>query len=196
MMEVQNINTEINEIIKEINLCNEKYNNMVVTFLTKASLLVNLSNDLYQIEPTIVLNKISLKDYVLNSPVCKLLEEKNIKNYSLDELKQYINDFEKQSNKDMNPYKLALELYENLEKIANLEEDTINYEIDKLSPILNNLNSIKQLNKNEYPKLYDNLIQKIKNDLYLDNNNQNYILQILNDIFNFYLYGNKKIIGS
>ena len=54
------------ETSMEVQKYNEKYNNILYDFLMKASELVELSKDLYQIEETIILNQISLKDYVLN----------------------------------------------------------------------------------------------------------------------------------
>ena len=53
------------------------------------------------------------------------------------------------------------------------------------------------IDKNKYQDLYNRLLEQIKVK-YLDNNLiddkiNNYVVQILNDIFNYYLYGNKEI---
>ena len=60
------------------------------SFVTKAYELVDLSEDLYQLEHTIKLNQISLKDYILNSEICKFLKNNNINNYSIEDLKGFI----------------------------------------------------------------------------------------------------------
>ena len=51
--------------------------------------------------------------------------------------------------------------------------------------------------KNKYQDLYNRLLEQIKVK-YLDNNLiddkiNDYVIQMLNDIFNYYLYGNKEI---
>lgn len=60
------------------------------SFVTKAYELVDLSEDLYQLEHTIKLNQISLKDYILNSEICNFLKNNNINNYSIEDLKGFI----------------------------------------------------------------------------------------------------------
>ena len=58
--------------------------------LQKANELVELSDDDYQIEKTLKLNKISLKGFVLDSDLCNQLNENNMNDYSIDELKNIL----------------------------------------------------------------------------------------------------------
>ena len=66
MDNIKNIKDEILEIFTEKQNYDEKYNSLMFSFVTKAYELVDLSQDLYQLENTIKLNQISLKDYILN----------------------------------------------------------------------------------------------------------------------------------
>lgn len=197
MNNIENIKGVILEIFTEKQNYDEKYSNLMFSFVMKAYELVDLSENLYQLEQTIELNKISLKDYILNSEICTFLKNNNISNYSIDDLKKFMQKYEKQNISDITSYKLALELYENLDEIKDIENSKIDYEINKMSNILKDISIIKDIDKDKYHDLYTSLLQQIKVN-YLDNNliddkTNNYVTQILNDIFNYYLYGNKEI---
>ena len=197
MNNIENIGVELLEIYTEKQKYDEKYNHLMFTFVTKAYELVDLSEDLYQVEHTIKLNQISLKDYILNSEVCIVLKENNINNYSIDDLKQYMLEYENKKIGDITSYKLALELYEKLEEIKDIEKSKIDYEINRMSNILDGITSIESIDKDKYQDLYQDLLQQVKTK-YLDHNFiddkiNHYLVQILNDIFNYYLYGNKEV---
>ena len=197
MNNIENIGIEILEIFTEKQNYDDKFNNLMFNFATRAYELVDLSQDLYQVEHTIKLNKISLKDYILNSEVCNFLKDNNVSNYSIQDLKEFMDKYEKQNISDVTSYRLALDLYEKLEELENLESQKIDYEITRLSNILEEVSEIKNTNKEQYQKLYNDILLQVKGK-YLDNNliddkMNNYIVQILNDIFNFYLYGNKEV---
>ena len=192
---VENVATSILEIFTETQNYDKKYNDLMYSFITGAYELVELSNDLYQLESTIRLNKISLKDYILNSEVCKFLKMNNINNYSIDDLEKYMAKYE--SQEDIKSYHLALEVYEKLEQIEYIENTKIDYEINEMSSIFENINSIKKIDKSKYQDLYNDLLHQIKikylNNNLIDDKINNYVVRILNDIFNYYLYGNKEI---
>ena len=197
MYNIENIKGEILEIFAEKQNYDEKYNSLMFDFITKAYELVELSEDLYQVEHTIKLNQISLKDYILNSKICNYLKDNNFNNYSIEDLKEYMQKYENQNPSDMISYKLALELYEKLEEIKDIEKSKIDYEISRMGNLLDNVSKIESVTKDKYQALYNDLLQQVKVK-YLDNNliddkTNNYVMQILNDIFNYYLYGNKEI---
>lgn len=198
MYNIENIKDEILEIFAEKQNYDEKYNSLMFDFITKAYELVELSEDLYQVEHTIKLNQISLKDYILNSKICNYLKDNNFNNYSIEDLKEYMQKYENQNPSDIASYKLALELYEKLEEIKDIEKSKIDYEISRMGNLLDNVSNIESVTKDKYQDLYNDLLQQVKVK-YLDNNliddkTHNYIMQILNDIFNYYLYGNKEIL--
>ena len=188
-----NYSVRILEAYMDIDKIHDDINNKIFEYITKATELVELSEDMYQIERTIKLNKISLKGYILDSPCCKALEENNISNYSIEELKQYLLKYEQTSNHDFSSYYLAINLYELLEKIEKLTDDKIELEINKSSEFVPLINNIKNINNNDYEELYNQIINQL-NDNYL---NQNLIddksfsicKQIINDIFNYYISG-------
>ncbi len=197
MNNIENIGIEILEIFTEKQKYDEKYNNLMFYFVTKAYELVDLSEDLYQLEHTIKSNQISLKDYILNSEICDLLKNNNINNYSTEYLKEFMQKYANKNISDITSYKLALELYEKLDEIKNIERSKIDYEIKRMSNILEDINKIESIDKDKYQDLYNYLLEQIKVK-YLDNNLiddkiNNYVIQMLNDIFNYYLYGNKEI---
>lgn len=188
-----NYSVKILEAYMDIDKIHDSINNKMFQFITKANELVELSENMYQIEKTIKLNKISLKGYILDSPCCSFLKENNISDYTINELKNYLVRYEKSSNEDCTSYYLALSLYELLEEIEKAVDNRISLEIDKISELTNTIRKIKNIDSNEYEYLYN----EIKNELNSKYLNQNLIddksygicIQILNDIFNFYISG-------
>lgn len=188
-----NYSVKILEAYMDIDKLRDSINNKLFEFINKANELVEQSEDMYQIEKTIKLNKISLKGYILDSPCCSLLKENNISDYAINELKNYLVRYEKSSNENCTSYYLALSLYELLEEIEKMVDNKINLEIDKISELTNTINNVKNIDSGGYEDLYN----KIKNELSNKYLNQNLIddksygicIQILNDIFNFYIGG-------
>ena len=187
-----NLNVKILESYVEIDTIHDDINKKMFDFITKANELVELSEDDYQIEMTLRLNKISLKGYVLDSELCTQLHENNYTDYSINELKQYLTQYEKTYNTDCLKYLLALSLYEQVEQIEKLVDSKIDLEIKELSKIISSINTISNMDKSEYEKLYMNskkqLEEYYKNQK-LDDKSYNICVQILNDIFNFYISG-------
>lgn len=187
-----NLNVKILESYVEIDKIHDDINNKIFNFITKANELVELSEDDYQIEKTLMLNKISLKGYVLDSELCTSLNENDITDYSIEELKQYLEQYEKTYNTDYSRYLLAISLYELIEDIEKLVDTKIDLEINELSGIIQNISNIKNVDKSNYEKIYMNSKNQLI-DYYeakkLDDKSYNICIQILNDIFNFYISG-------
>ena len=187
-----NLNVKILESYVEIDKIHDDINNKIFNFITKANELVELSDDDYQIEKTLKLNKISLKGYVLDSDLCNQLNENNMNDYSIDELKNYFNQYESSSNTDYSNYLLALSLYELIEDIEEQVDSKIELEINELSNIIQDISNIKNLDKNDYDKAYYNYKSQLDNcfkEDKLDEKSYEICIQILNDIFNFYISG-------
>lgn len=187
-----NLNVKILESYVEINKINDDINKTMFNFIIKANELVELSEDVYQIEKTLLLNKISLKGYILDSELCIQLNENNITDYSIDELRQYLEQYEKAYNTDCLKYLLALSLYEQVEQIEKLVDSKIELEKKELNSIISDINTISNIDKSRYEKLY--IITKNQLDDYyknekLDDKSYSICIQILNDIFNFYISG-------
>lgn len=186
------LNVKILESYVEIDKIHDDINNKIFNFITKANELVEMSEDDYQIEKTLLLNKISLKGYVLDSECCIELANNKINNYSIDELKNYLIQYEKSFNIDNSKYLQALLLYEQIEQIENMVDTKINLEIEDLSKLINNVNDIKNINTEEYEKLYYNLKNQLDNYFSYkkkDEKSYNICIQVLNDVFNFFISG-------
>ena len=195
-----NISNNILEIYNDKQKYDEQINSLMLDFMTKANELVEKSNDMYQIEHSIRLNEISLKDYILRSDFCVLLKQNNVVDYTIEELEQYMNNYEYQNSEfDMYKYKLALSLYKELEKIKQIIDKKIDMEVSRIENIINSINEIKNINnKGEYQNLFYKVNIEIKQK-YIDTNiiddtASNYINQIINDIFNYYIDGYKNIL--
>lgn len=178
-------------ITNESKKYDEKYNCLLSTILSNADTLVDISNGVYQIEHTIRANKISLKDYVLNSDICTILKDNNIHNYSINELRNYIARYN--SNSTIS-YSLALDLYEQFEKLESIEKDKVEYEVSKLKKIID-FGSINKLSINELNDLYQRTLSSIAN-YSLEDNILIDIKKIINDVFGYYKSGSRIIYNS
>ena len=188
-----NLSVKILEAYMDIDKIHDDINNKIFNFITKANELVELSGDMYQIERTIKLNKISLKGYILDSSCCKVLEENNVSNYSIEELKQYLMKYEQTSNDDSSVYYLAISLYELLETIEKLVDNKIELEMNKLSELVPSIREIENITVNNYENLYNQIKNQLSNDYLnknlIDDKSFNICVQIMNDIFNYYISG-------
>lgn len=187
-----NLNVKILESYVEIDKIHDDINNKIFNFITKANELVELSEDDYQIEKTLMLNKISLKGYVLDSDLCNKLSENNINDYSINELKNYIIQYERSFDTDYSQYLLALSLYELIEDIEKQVDSKIELEISELSNIMQSISDIKNTEKTNYENLYYNFKSQLDDcfkENKLDEKSYGICIQILNDIFNFYISG-------
>ena len=184
-----------NDILNIYNKKNEydnQYDKLVFEFMSKAEVVVTITNGIYQIENSIRGNKISLKDYILNSDLCNTLESRGIKNYSKDELKRYMEMYEKQYPTQVYPYKISFELYELLEKIENLENEKIEYEVNSMKKYLKGFNNINNTSKNNLKELYGSIISELKSKNF-DKQANDYFTIIINDIFAFYFSGQELV---
>ena len=174
-------------LLAKLDKINNDFNSMLSKFVIDASNLVELSEDDYQIEKTFKLNKISLKGFVLESPCCVLLKDKGFNDYSIDELKSYLVQYENQFNEDCYKYQLALKLYELIEELEKIYNSKIQCELDILEQIVPNIKDIQNTDKSKYEECYFEYKNTISNNV-LDNTSNMYI-QFLNDVINYYLNG-------
>lgn len=190
---MDNINNKILESYNNIKKIQSVINDNLVTFLTKAAELVGMSEDMYQIEKSIKFNKISLKSYILDSECCTALKNNNITDYTIDELKSYLEDYENVENKDCSSYYLAISLYELLENIEKDVENKINLEIQLLLQFDGALGNIEGINVEEREALYNKVKVTLTNNYWrkgvITEENFGILIEMLNDIFNYYVNG-------
>ena len=128
----------------------------------------------------------------MDSSCCINLNMNNIINYSIQELKAYLMQYENKYNEDYSKYYLAVSLYELIEEIENLIDSKISLEIENLSRIIPNIKSIKEIDKAKYEEVYfnsKNYINEYFKNLKLDEKTYDICIQSLNNIFNFYISG-------
>ena len=190
---MDNINNKILESYNNIKKIQSVINDNLVTFLTKATELVEMSEDMYQIEKSIKFNKISLKSYILDSECCIALKNNNIADYTIDELKSYLENYENVENKDCSSYYLAISLYELLENIEKDVENKINLEIQLLLQFDGALGNIEGINVEEREALYNKVKVTLTNNYWrkgvITEENFGILIEMLNDIFNYYVNG-------
>lgn len=190
---MNNINNNILEMRANLKKIKNTINNNLVTFLTRAAELVEMSENMYQIEKTIKLNKISLKGYILDSQCCSSLKDNNISNYTIEELKVYLKKYEESTNIDCSSYYLALLLYENLEDIEKSFDKINDIELKFISQLDSSINNIGSIKKSEYETFYNKIKVNLTNNFLkqkiVSEDNFDIVIQILNDIFNFYISG-------
>lgn len=177
------------EVYEKIESLNNEIDGSLTDFIIHANQLVELSEDDYQIEKTIRLNKISLKDYILNSSCCLTLKENNITHYSLEELEQFLIQYEERFHEDLSRYYLAISLYQQLENIESLVDSKIEMEITAVSYYYGDIQLIKKQDKKEYETLYGAIKEAIAIDYKHDKlTHQEYLIYIklVDDIFEFY----------
>lgn len=186
------LNVKILESYVEIDKVHDEINNKIFKIITQASELVELSDDDYQIERTLKLNKISLKGYVLDSECCVQLNDNNVTDYLIEDLKKFLEEYEKLFNVDYSKYFLALSLYENIEEIENLIDSKISLELIELNNLIPNIDDIKVIDKSNLEQLYyqqKNTIDNFYHSSKIEEKSYNICIQFLNDIFNYYISG-------
>lgn len=180
------------EVYEKIESLNNEIDGSLTNFVIHANQLVELSEDDYQIEKTIRLNKISLKDYILNSSCCLTLKENDITHYSLEDLKKFLVQYEERFHEDLSRYYLAISLYQQLENIESLVDSKIEMEITAVSYYYGDIQLIKKHDKKEYETLYGAIKEAIAIDYKHDKlTHQEYLIYIklVDDIFEFYNIG-------
>ena len=185
-------------IMKEILLILDKYNKNIQDklqdFVTGCYSLEESSNGKYQVQKTIELNKIYFQGYVLESPLCKKLRENNVDDYSLTDLKEYINKNFNDLEIDCTPYYEALNLYEKANVLENLVDKKIELEIEILSDYVEEIKVLryKEIDKDKLSTFYKRMKERLLRALdhqEIDNFSRVNTIKILNDIFEYFWSG-------
>lgn len=176
----------------EINNYNNRINEKIFVFLNKCSDLEEHSNHNYELQKTLELNKIYFQGYILESELCKNLKKNNT-NYSIGQLKQYIITNANNLGDEYSSYYEAIELYEMADEIEELIDEKIELEMTTIYDIADIIIEIENINKNEYENLYlkikFNLENNYLNKNIIDNNIYELCINMLNDIFNYFISG-------
>ena len=173
----------------EIKEYNEKINKEIQNFIIKAKELEQLSNNEYEIQKTLKDNKIFLRGYILESSIPTTLEEMNMKDYTMEELRNYMEKYEYQNkNENFTSYYIAFDLYDIIDRIEELTDNKIDFEMDIFTKMNINIKRIFTLDKSEYELFFQEIANYLQHNL-LENIEYNNYLELLNDIFNYYING-------
>lgn len=196
-MKEKNYNEIILESYKKVQEYDQVINNKLLNFSTNCIFFEEIFNHKYEIQKNIKLNKIYLQGYVLDSPVCKYLNDKYKHNYSINELHEFINIYEKESGNDLTSYHDALNLFEEVNNLEELVDNKIKYEISIVKNFTNKILDINTIEKSKYQDFFNDvekiIVNEYLNNNLIDNDCLMLITLIINDIFSYFILGNVEI---
>lgn len=189
-----NYSINILESYIEIDKYNQNINEKIYGFITKAKELEEVSDDDYELQKSLETNKIFFRGYILESNVPMMLEEVNQTNYTMDQLKDFMKNYENQNqSENFYPYYLAFDLYDMIDEIEELVDRKIDYEMDLFNNINISVDKLFDINKDEYESYYNEIKRRLSSELLnnnlIDDKIHSLCIQILNDIFNYYISG-------
>lgn len=193
-----------------------KYNEQVYKFIQDASKMENISSGSYQIQDTLDYNKQALRENILESDLVKELNEKGIEDFTLGDLRTvYSATYEQEHGVSLTETNLAMELYSQIETIEKTEQrqmeivsrnlgDLLGKDIISKTSEKNTIQSngkavIELTDKTEeqlqadYQKAMAKIDELYVNEGILDLQTKNITTQMLNQLFNYYKTGNKKL---
>ena len=184
----------LEEVISKIIAFNKKITTKLEAFQTGCRVLEESSHYEYRIQKTINLNKIYFQGYVLNSKLCQDLQSKGINDYSLNTLKNYINENFNNFSEDYTSYYEALSLYEKANEIERLSDSKAKLAMDFLSNYIPDIKSWPNIKQEILVSKYQEIKEKItslikKKDLIEEKTLENEVskmLFILDDLFNYF----------
>ena len=234
-MSIEQIKEEISNINNNTNLTNQEkvdrikvyqtliesmiqesnYDENLLEFINLGKELADMSNGVYQIQESLDDNKISLKGHILDSELVQDLKNKGIDEYTLSDLKTvYLPDYEVEHNTKLYETSVAINLYEQVERLESIERKEMEIIARNLKDIVGkdlisrvNENgsigrdgvtinqsdkSIDQL-KDDYTKALKKIDELYVNEGLLDLKSKNAVVFMLNKLFDYYKNGNKKI---
>lgn len=173
---------------------NRSINEKIYSFMTKSKKLEEVSDNDYKIQKSLEMNKIFFRGYILESSVPMMLEEVNQTNYTMEQLKNFMKNYENQNqNEKFYPYYLAFDLYDMVDEIEELVDKKIDYEMELFNNINISVDKLFDINKDEYESYYVEIKNRLSSELLnknlIDDKIYNLCIQILNDIFNYYISG-------
>lgn len=175
------------------------YTQTLYQFLQSGNELVELTDDLYQIEKTLELNRISIKGMILDSNLCKWLDQAGIK-YTLTDLRKYLNEQYNNENIDVEVINKEINLYETIDNLIRFENNQIDQMASLIGNIINDNVLLKRIkNKNIIHENKSNVVNKISNllkDEVLDLFTHKLLENMVSQIFNNYLGTDNDVINN
>jgi len=180
----------------------QSYSNQIYLCLQSCGELVELLDGLYQVEATLELNRISLKGLILESSLCKMLDNNKIE-YTLLDLKKCLYQFMDNENIDFEVIEKEILLYETIDNLILVEKM-------QMDEIVYKINDILKLDLSFENTIDSSLLLQSKNKIMIEVrkllelnvlDQETYIMfdNLVNQVLNFYLNENtlsEKIISD
>lgn len=180
----------------------QAYSNQIYLCLQRCAELVELLDGLYQVETTLELNRISLKGLILESSLCKMLDNNKIE-YTLLDLKKYLYQFMDNENIDFEVIEKEILLYETIDNLILVEKMQMDEIVYKINDILKlDLSFENTIDSSLLLQSKNKIMIEVKKLLELNVLDQEiYIMfdNLVNQVLNFYLNENtlsEKIISD
>jgi hypothetical protein len=207
------MNEQIKKTYIEVNNIENAYNELMRVYISNGFEIEDMTNGSFQVEHTLDWNESMLRGMLLESDLCKELEEKGIEDYSFTDLKAYASEYK--LTHDTSLIDKLIEQYEAPEKLGKLEEKYISRISSNLETVIGN-NLVSKYNEKgiinndgktvieKVDKTPEQLASNHKKalmkaeELYvnegeLDRNSYMQTVNMINKLFDNYMHGPKKI---
>ena len=188
--EEKKLRIKVYQTLIELNIQESKYNEQMIKFIQDANEMVTVSDGSFQLNDSLEHNKIALKGNILESDLVKELNSKGIKDFTPEDLRTiHIPFYEQEHNIKLIETSLAIKLYEQIENIEKINQNKIETLHKNLKYILGKDIITKTIKKNNIEEAM-NKIDELHTKNILDLKTKNIILQILNQLLNYYQNNN------
>lgn len=194
----------------------EKIKNMYLSFLKRSKCLEKNSGYYFVLQRYWPITKINLKEWILDSDLCKFLEKNGMIDYSIHELKDYFRNYEKKTKTDCSDYIEAIDLYLLMDDIEELIDEKVEKEMTAIWYVDERIESIENISEvvgtqnvearyemmisdtvsfdtSLFKALYKLIlgqVEKKKADSVFDEECYKYCIVFLNEVFDFFIrYG-------
>lgn len=178
-----------NEIVEMNSIINKQYLN----FVDECYVLEELSNNEYEIQNSLKLNKNYFQGILSKSDLCNQLNDNNYNEMTLDKLKLIFKQYESTTGNNIDLYCKAIDLYQMADNIEEKIDKKIELELLLIYDIDIEITKIQSTDLNKLPELYKKIENYIKENFLKTNiitqDDFNKCIYMLNDIFNYFING-------
>lgn len=178
-----------NEIVEMNSIINKQYLN----FVDECYVLEELSNNEYEIQNSLKLNKNYFQGILSKSDLCNQLNDNNYNEMTLDKLKLIFKQYESTTGNNIDLYCKAIDLYQMADNIEEKIDKKIELELLLIYDIDIEITKIQSTDLNKLLELYKKIENYIKENFLKTNiitqDDFNKCIYMLNDIFNYFING-------
>lgn len=201
---------------REVIQYEERIKSMYSLFLLKSKCLEESSGHNFELQRYWPITRVNLKGWILESDLCKLLEKNEVIDYSVYELKEYFNNYQKKTCIDCANYLDAIDVYLLMNDLEELIDEKVEKEMTAIWYVDEEIKKIEDVSKKAgtqnvderheimilstvlrdtslFEPLYTLILERIekkRKDLVIDDECYKYCIIFLNDVFDFFIrYG-------